>query len=248
MQSNIATDNLYHQIVKRKLETTFDLDVLINIVQYEKLFPTISKIENALHKQYPDLIIFHIRTEQIQRMIKFYFKYHDKNGNLKKKFNIALLGVVNPEKQNCNLYHQSTIMNDPTKFKSNSFLINLNYLAGYLFLNQFFAFRIYKKLITQIIKLASDKSINILFTGPVSRPTSVIENATSIFLNHYMESFIIDDMKKSYLNLLGSYVNQKYLFCEDNVCVNELGHNRIAGLLFKYFEENYSLKKILYQY
>lgn len=241
IQDNIAQKDLYHQILKTKIEKEYSKNVIINILHYEKLYPTYDKIRSTIEKQTPDLIIFHIRTEQILRMIKFYFKYHDKNMNFHKSFNFALLGIINPEKESFNLYRRpSTIKN--TVRKSNYFLVELNYLLGYLFLNQFFAFQDYKKLITKIVNLTKEKSLKIIFTGPVSRPKTFFENLTSTILSSYMKKNIQNKLRVTYLDFLGSYEKNQFLFCEDHIRVNGLGHKRIAMILFE------SIKNILFSH
>jgi len=232
LQNNILTENLYHQLLKKEIESEFLRDVDIKIVHYEKFYPTLDKIRKAIEHQFPDLIIFHIRTEQILRMIKFYFKYHDTNENFNRGFNVALFGKIIPEKEYFNLYHTSIKVNNNVQKRSNSFLVEINYLLGYLLLNQYSAFRIYKGLISQIVNLTNQKSINVIFTGPVSRPTTFLENHTSIILNSYMKKIISRKFNNTYLDLLGVFDNKQFLFCEDNIRVNELGHKRIAKILF----------------
>lgn len=235
VQDNISRESLYHQILKKRIEKSSARKVEINIVQYEKFYPTLKKIEYAINRQHPDVIIFHIRVEQILRMIKFYFKYHDKNENFRRGFNFALLNISIPEKENFNLFHRS--VNGDLHNKSHRTIIFFNYLIGYLVLNQIHSFKIYKKLILQFTELANKESCKVIFTGPVSRPTSFWESYTSAILNYYMKKIISNKLEKPYLEFLGTHENQKFLFFDDNIRVNETGHNRIANLLFDALKE-----------
>ncbi|HCY74424.1 MAG TPA: hypothetical protein DHV28_00750 [Ignavibacteriales bacterium] len=231
VQDNISRENLYHQILKKKIEKSSAIKVEINIVQYEKFYPTLEKIKFAIDRQHPDVIIFHIRVEQILRMIKFYFRYHDKNENFRRGFNLALLNISIPEKESFNLSHRS--VNGDLHKKSHRILIFFNYLIGYLVLNQIYSFKIYKKLVLHFTELADKEYCKIIFTGPVSRPTTFWESYTSLILNYYMKKFISNKLEKPYLEFLGTHENQKFLFFDDYIRVNETGHNRIANLLFE---------------
>ena len=70
------------------------------------------------------------------------------------------------------------------------------------------------------------------FTGPVSRPVNYIENFTSVILDLYMNKLILNKYNKTYLKLLGTNHSSQYLFCDDHIRVNEIGHQRIANILF----------------
>jgi len=72
VQSNILNENLYHTLLKEKIRNELSVKIEINILQYEKLNPTFNRIKEFIKQQNIDLIIFHIRIEQILRMIKFY--------------------------------------------------------------------------------------------------------------------------------------------------------------------------------
>ncbi|MFZ1281912.1 MAG: hypothetical protein WAR59_13820, partial [Ignavibacteriaceae bacterium] len=79
VQTNIPTENLYHFLLKEKIRNELSVKIEINILQYEKISPTFKRIKEVIEYKNIDLIIFHIRIEQILRMIKFYLRYHDKN-------------------------------------------------------------------------------------------------------------------------------------------------------------------------
>jgi hypothetical protein len=232
VQTNIPNENLYHFLLKEKIRNELSVKIEINILQYEKISPTYKKIKEVIVHKKIDLIIFHIRIEQILRMIKFYLRYHDKNDDYKRGLNLAIFSSCIPERKEFNLHHITENRNPKTIKFYNNFLKNINYILGYLVLNQIIAFRIYKKLIINIAEFCDNNSIDILFTGPVSRPVNSIENFTSVILDFYMNKLILNKSNKTYLKLFGTNHNSQYLFCNDHIRVNEIGHQRIANILF----------------
>ena len=232
VQTNIPTENLYHFLLKEKIRNELSVKIEINILQYEKISPTFKRIKEVIEHKNIDLIIFHIRIEQILRMIKFYLRYHNKNEIYHRGLNLAALGNCIPERKEFNLHH--TIENrGPNTIKfSNNFLKNINYILGYLVFNPVFAFKIYKGLITSVVEFCNNNFIDMIITGPVSRPVNSIENFTSVILDFYMNKLILNKYKKKYLKLLGTNHNSKYQFCDDQIRVNEIGHQRIANILF----------------
>jgi hypothetical protein len=232
VQSNIPKEKLYHQILKDRVERELCTRIEIKILQYEKLAPTFDRIKEIVDQQSIDLIIFHIRIEQILRMIKLYLRYYDKNEVYHKGLNLAVFGTSIPERKDFNLHHSSRNSHINRNRFSNRYLKNINYILGYVVLNQVIAFRSYKRLITSISKLCETKSLDIIFTCPVSRPANFIENLTSIILSFYMRLLIVNKLKKTCLKLLGLEQNSQYLFCEDHIKVNESGHQRIANIIF----------------
>jgi len=232
VQRNIPIERLYHSILKEKLEKEQSILIETNILQYEKLNPTLKRIEEIVNQKKIDLIIFHIRIEQILRMIKFYLRYHDTNEVYHKGLNFAIFGNCIPERKEFNLQRTSENNRQNKKKSSNRFLQNINYILGYLVFNQVISFWSYKKLIKSIVKLCNSKSIELIFTGPVSRPVSFIENLTSMILHFYMKKLIVNKLNKTYQNFLGTNENLQSLFCDDNIRVNEIGHKKIANMLF----------------
>lgn len=215
-------------MIKKELSVNIE----INILQYEKINPTFNRIIKVIDQNKIDLIIFHIRIEQILRIIKFYLRYHDKNEDYHRGLNLATFGKCIPERKEFNLYHITKNRSLKTIKFYNNFLKNINYALGYLVFNPVFAFRIYKKLMTSVAEFCDNNSIDIIFTGPVSRPVNYIENFTSVILDFYMNKLILNKYNKTYLKLLGTNHNSQYLFCEDHIRVNEIGHQRIANILF----------------
>lgn len=238
VQNNIPGENLYHTLLKEKIRNELSVKIEINILRYEKLNPAFIRIKEVMEHRNIDLIIFHIRIEQILRMIKFYLRYHDKNEIYHRGLNLAILGNCIPERKEFNLHHITKNRSPKTTKFSDNFLKNINYILGYLVFNPVFVFRIYKKLITSIVEFCNKNYIDIIFTGPVSRPVNYIENFTSVLLDIYMKKLITKKHNKTYLKLLGTNHNSQYLFCDDHIRVNEIGHQRIANILISAVKNN----------
>lgn len=245
VQGNIPKEKLYHQLLKKEIEDKIKIEVEINILQYEKLNPVYKKIDSIIKQENIDLIIFHLRIEQVLRIIKFYLRYHTKDNRYHQNINMAVIGKCLPETQEFCLKR----INDQTKMQSKSalktILINLNYFLGYLVLNQLYVFKKYKSLSINLIELERRNNVRIIFTGPVSRPIRIIEHFTSYLLDVFMDK-AISNKNGSYIKLWGKCENNIYLFCDDNIKVNEFGHKRVSEIIFKYLNSHFYSKQNIF--
>ena len=238
VQENIPEEKLYHQLLKNKIKYELQLDIDIKVLRYEKLESVYKKIWNLVNQEKVNIIIFHIRIEQVLRIIKFYLRYYTKDNNYHRGINLVILGNCLAEKPEFSLTRINQNVPKQHMHLLKTLFINVNYILGYLVFNQLYAFQKYKSQIGKLMEFGKFNQVKFIFTGPVSRPNRIIENFTSYLLDVYMQK-IVTKRKGHYIRLWGKYENDVFLFCDDNIKVNESGHKRVSEIIFKYFQLNF---------
>jgi len=240
-QHNINYAEHYHQLLRAKLISQ-NYDVHLNIVRYERLTKCLQKIILQTDIQQPDILIFHVRSEPLLRIAKFYYKFLDSTKKIKYAFNFSIFNKNNSELHRHFINRPNvftTSFNDQRENAFYLFLLNFNYLFGALFGNWKYAYKLYLKLINDIQTFCIERQIPLIIVGPVSRPRNSIENLLSIKLNNYCEAIEFNS-DVSYIKTLGIYNNKnENLFFENGMHVNQAGHKRISNLLFKVIVDKY---------
>lgn len=86
-------------------------------------------------------------------------------------------------------------------------------------------------------------NIDLIITGPVSRPRSHYENMISEQIDEFSRRQI-RGVNEQYISFLGLENEQKeFLFCGDLIKVNEAGHRRIADLIICQMIQNRQFKE-----
>jgi hypothetical protein len=228
VQDNIPPQQLYHQVIKKILIEEYNIDLKINIIRYDKLNDASELILNSLKNVNPEYFLFHLRVEPLFRYIKFFYKYHNHSDKSVASINFSFLGI-----HNLRIRKKSERPGNFINLSSTSrhFLSEMNYALGFLLGNIRYAFRIYSTMLQKVIKYCLEHNINLIITGPVSRPVSFFENLISTKLFYYFNKiYKKDDIK--IINCLGLVNNEgASLFCDDNIRVNEIGHLRFAKII-----------------
>jgi len=240
-QHNINYAEHYHQLLKAKLKN-HNYDVQLNIVRYERLTKCLEKIITQTDIQQPDILIFHIRSEPLLRIAKFYYKFLDSNKRIKYVFNFSMFNKNNSELHRHFINRPKVFATSIESQKENVFyllLLNFNYLFGKLFGNWKYAYKLYLKLIYDIQNFCMKKQIPLIIVGPVSRPRNYTENLLSNKLSSYCEALPLNSTE-SFVNTLGVQgENKENLFFENGMHVNQCGHKRIANFLYKVIIEKH---------
>ncbi|MCK9426036.1 MAG: hypothetical protein M0Q21_08370 [Ignavibacteriaceae bacterium] len=249
VQENITPEDLYHQILKKKLNEYIGVNLEIKIIRYDLIPQCYEAIVEAIDLDKPDWILFHLRVEPLLGLAKLYYKYHDKNKtrttcitassiNFKYKKNHPTgKELKDKESSGGSLNSQSLVR---------YILREMNYFLGKIVGNMTSAFAIYLDLLQQIITLCKNSNIELIITGPVSRPHTFYEDYFSRKLHLFINSFI-SGKGMIYLNCLGrSDQNGESLFFDDQIMVNERGHKRIAELIYTAIcEQNLSIRTMV---
>ena len=218
-QDNISHQALYHQVLKEIAFHQQNIDLVINLIRYEKLENCVDIIKGETLKDTPDCILFHLRVEPIFRYIKLLYRYHNKDNIFKASLNIAVLGI-----HNLTLYQRpDEVNNDKITSPSREFsylheaLRELNYAMSFLSGNVRYAFGLYLKVLLDLRKFCKDEGIRLIVTSPASRPVSLFENLISDRLFEYIKSQKSLD-NTIFVNGLGvKDENGNNLFCEDKI-------------------------------
>jgi len=229
VQGNLPFENLFHQLLKKKIENIHACKFNVNIIRYERFKNCLQKISTYKETKPIDILAFSVRPEPFLRLVKLYYKFFDKAvGRKRWSLNLAFLNKINPEKYD--LLNLDTGFN-PSGANDSSIihkvLININYILGSLFGNANYALRKYLKLINEIINFSKRNNIQLVIIGPPMRTNTLIER----FLSKKLDRFI----KKSLLISSDNFIsgsdlisNGKPLFKKNGIYANEEYHELIA--------------------
>lgn len=234
-QHNIDKEKLYHQTLKRKLLNNNNIDVVINIIRYERFAKCLEKILRSYKNKPIDLLLFHLRTEPVMRLSKLYYIYLDDKGSVNRSLNLPFFNLVNPEKYDLLITDRRIAPMDSSvaeETRLHHYLREMNYLAGYLIGNRKFSLKKYFELLMSIYLFCRENKMKLLIIGPVSRPHTFFENKLSDYL-HLFFSQRLQKTKIPYIDCLGYYdKHDNYLFFENGIHVNKAGHDRIADMIY----------------
>jgi len=231
-QDFIEPARLYHQTLKNKLSHTgYSVDVVPP--RYERIKNTLSKIEAENGNGKIDSLIFHLRTEPFMHLSKIWYRYENLNG--KKAFSIHLAGFskLYPELYDIPVPDRRILRT--FEYLKESIIYHLlrefNYFLGSLFGNQRLAFALYKDFVLDLKAFCKEQSIQLIITGPISRPFSRFENALSQKISTRFEQFL-DENEIEFIPFLGEKTRKsESMFFPNGIHVSEAGHDEIAEKL-----------------
>lgn len=189
VQGKLPFEALFHQQLKRKLEQGKNINFNINIIRYERFNDCLEKIKLS-NKDFPNhILVFSVRPEPFLRIIKLYYKYYnDKKNKKQRAFNLPFFRQLNSEKFDLlSLNERFSIPSSKDTTAIKKILIDLNYLAGNLIGNQYFALKSYLKLLTSIIQFCQENKIQLIILGPPIRSNTYFEKIFSLKLNRYVQ-------------------------------------------------------------
>jgi len=191
VQYNILFEDLFHQTLKRLYLSKYNGELNIKLLRYERFVDCFNKIRNYCDENKTDKLIFHVRPEPFFRLMKFYYKYKNGNGEIKSSFNLPLFKFAMPEK--LDVYETERNFPNYVSFnKSNpdkSFGTDLNYFAGILSGNMFYGISEYTSLISGIAEYCKRKKIELIVLGPPVRTLTRMEPIFCTYLNNQVKNF-----------------------------------------------------------
>ena len=238
-QHNIESSKLYHQLLGNELLKNENLELDLSIIRYERLTKCLEKVIRSIEEQKPDLILFHIRPEPLHRICKLYYVYKDSTGKLIRSLNFGFLNKINTENQKFKISQNvPATYTYPKESRFHRFLIDCNYLFGMGAGNVGYGLKLYLNLVTELHQLCIEKGIKLVLIGPVSRPHTLLENRLAERLDSYFETSI-NSIKIPYVKCIGvRSVENKWLFGDEGIYVNQVGHKRVAKLIYNSLIEN----------
>jgi citrate lyase beta subunit len=233
VQYNIVYEELFHQKLRRKIESRFKVKLNVNILRYERFSTVFEKLERLSEKRELDFVIFHIRPEPFFRLIKLYYKYTDNEGRLRRSLNLPYFDLLNPEKYD--ILDVRRFSNDNAKERDTLFhklLITMNYISGIMTGNKHNALQRYFETTKRVIEFCEANKIKYFILGPNLRSNNYIEptmcRALDLFFSgriekqRYITGFEEDGVK-GMIQENGIHATQEY-------------HDLIAESLFKAIE------------
>jgi len=233
VQNDILFEDLFHQKLKRRIESEFKINFNINIIRYEQFNRCLKKIKTYNESSPIDILVFHVRPEPFLRLVKIYYRYLDNNGKLKKSLNFPSLKISNSEKYDNSKFEKGIIYNAYEKETLfHKLLIDLNYLIGQTFCNLRVAIKKYYELTLDISNYCKRKNIKLLILGVGYRNNTPYAKYLCKRLNNYLR-IKYWDQNITYienLSLLSQSTNQ--FFENDDIHASDKYHELIAELLF----------------
>ncbi len=242
VQNDILFEDLFHQRLKRKIESAYNIELNINIIRYERFNSCLKKIINYKKTAQIDFLIFHVRPEPFLRVVKFLYKYLNKRGKRRYSLNIPSLKIWNTEKFNILKFEKSIVFKpDNNQTKLHRILVNFNYKAGKIFGNLKYSLNKYFELTSNIVGFCDANDIIPIVLGIGNRNNSSYEP----FLCKKLDEFFkhrLKDQNISYVELLNiKSKNINEYFRDNGIYASEKYHEVIAEKLFSVLEDK--LKK-----
>jgi citrate lyase beta subunit len=233
VQQNILFEDMFHQKLKRKIEQSYNIEFNINIIRYEQLNTCLDKIKNY-NKSYPiNLLVFHVRPEPYLRLIKFYYKYMNKEGKRKHSLNIPLLKIMNSEKYDI-LINERRFDFDANRQETglHKILVDMNYKVGNICGNKSYALSKYFNVVSTILDYCNDSNIKLIVLGGVSRLNTSYEPKLCEELNDYFKNNL--NNRAAYIECLDKNMNcHESYFQSGGIYATEYVHEMVANKLFK---------------
>lgn len=229
VQGNLAFENLFHQLLKQKIENIREVKFNVNIIRHERFRNCINKIASYKENKPIDILVFSIRPEPFLRLVKLYYKFLDNsNGRKNWSLNLPTLNRVNPEKYD--LLSLDTRFNPPEVNDSSiirKILINLNYISGSLLGNDNYSLKKYLELVNEVIEFSKGNNIKLLIVGPPIRTNTMIESLLSKKLDKFMRKSLTVT-QDNFVSGSDLIKNGERLFKENGIYANEKYHELIA--------------------
>ncbi len=233
VQNDILFEDLFHQKLKRRIESEYDFDLNINIIRYELFNNCLNKIKTYHQSDTVDILVFHIRPEPFLRLVKVFYRYLNNNGELKSSLNFNSLKMSNSEKYDSSKFEKGIVYNESkeeTGFRK--LLIDLNYFIGRYSGNLKYAFEKYYELTLDIAAYCKRTDIKLLVLGIGFRNNTPYAKKLCGLLNDYLQNmFAIRGI--AYLENLSIHSrNTRQYFQNDGIHASEKYHDLIAEVLF----------------
>jgi len=236
VQYNILFEDLFHQTLKRKMESELGKELSIKLLRYERFKNCFLKIKSHCDFKNTDILIFHIRPEPVLRIAKLYYKYLDNGGKIRRSLNIPFLKKINSEE--FDIYEITRIFENSYKRKrkkNNNIFLELNYFFGYLVCNRKFAFKQYLNLIREIKTYCDKQNIRFLLLTPPGSSGTKFEEMLCKYMNRkiikwcnentidFINGFTHLNEKEKYFDITGRFASQEY-------------HDHISEKIFEKFK------------
>ncbi len=234
VQGSVAFEELFHQVLKRKMEANGNLEFNVNIIRYERFQNCLSKIATYLNSNPIDILVFSVRPEPFIRRVKLFYRFAAQPGNNPKwTININRLNKSNVD--NVDMLGFDSGMQPARSYKRSWFhklFIDLNYTFGFLVGNYHFALRDYNNLVRDISGFCTENNIQFYVMGPPIRYNTHGEKLLSAGLERFIKNSGIVSAEKF---IVGSEIkmNGENVFSEDGIYATERYHEQISNRIFQ---------------
>ncbi|MDD5362776.1 MAG: aldolase/citrate lyase family protein [Ignavibacteria bacterium] len=225
VQENIKPDELYHQILTKKIKKECNVDMRITAERYDLLGDVLDLIKKSNEVNKFDCIIFHVRPDPYLLNTKLYTKYIGKNNSMERKLNLQILKFREPS-----LMPVNRGFGAPKRNPIKKILRNLNYFFGIIAGNAYVTAEEYIKLINEIDEYCRNYSVELIIAGPPARPRMHIEMKLMKNLGKKLQKSFAGEL--TYADLFFHKSNKGgSLFFDDKVHYNKSGHELFADII-----------------
>lgn len=234
VQGNMPFEDLFHQVLKRKVENTREIKLNVNIIQYERFRNCINKMASYKESQPIDILAFSIRPEPFLRLVKLFYRFKEKPGGKHKwSLNLPALNKINPEKYDLlSVYTRFNPSQEVDKSLMRKALLNLNYFLGSLFGNHKYALRKYSELVNEVIAFSKRNNIKLFIIGPPIRANTKAERLLSKRLDKFMRKPLAIS-PESFLSCSDPIYNGEGLFKMNGIFATEKYHELFADRMLE---------------
>ncbi|MFB6342982.1 aldolase/citrate lyase family protein [Saccharicrinis sp. FJH62] len=229
VQYDILAEDIFLNITGKLFMENSSVMLETDIIRYERFSDVFGKLKDKTRDRNFKAVVLSIRPEPYLRMIKLYYRYRNNEGCLKHSLNFHLIDIN--ESENYDLLSIGRTYYQPQNKRTSKYhnsLVDLNYMAGCLIGNRWFALSKIKRLIIEIEDYCRSNRIEFILMGPNLRSQTKIEPALCTDLDNMIHA--------AFPNL--SYINGLYkeygkaVFRDNGTHVNELYHQLTAQKLF----------------
>lgn len=238
VQNDILFEDLFHQRLKRKIESKYNIEFNINIIRYERFYSCLKKIINYKKTNQVDYLVFHVRPEPFLKIVKILYKHITAAGSIKYSLNIPFLKLLNTEKFDILKFEKSIVfMPDNNQTNLHKILVNLNYKIGKIFGNLKYSLNKYFELTINIVEFCNENNIIPIVLGIGSRNNSSYEPFLCKRLDVFMKNRL-EYKNICYIDTIDIKSNGKNEYFRNNgIHASEKYHEVIAEKIFTVLEE-----------
>ena len=229
VQHNIPAERLYYRTTLRVLAEA-GVCATAAVGRYERFATGLAAAETAVGPSPlpADVLVFHLRAEPVLRASRLVYTYLD--DAKRRRRSLTVLGRCPAAERHDVLAARPATPPSPPPPPGplRDLLVAANYRLGRAVGNEAAALRAYARLVVAVEALARERSVRLLFVGPVSRPCRASEDALS---GRVEQAFAAPLASRGtvYLPVLGrADEHGQDLFFPNGIHVSQAGHDRIG--------------------
>ncbi|MCE1190268.1 MAG: hypothetical protein LWX56_14160 [Ignavibacteria bacterium] len=221
-QKDICRQDLYYNHMQDFLQKKLGYDCAITTIRYFDYHDCAGIVQKGILENNPHIVIFHTRFESIINHIKLYQQSQLNSETNSSAFIIR--GKTIFQKMTTTAISTGNTVHPG---RLHGLLSECNYIAGAMLGNLATCCSGYISELRTILNLCNEAGVQVLFTGPIPRYTSSMENLFSWYLSRLFNKN--KDIATCYLPFYTFIqMNNKLHFAEDHKSLTKAAHRRLG--------------------